>query len=150
LAESLNAGLEALPLSDSVRPALGVSPSTIHRALGYQPRTPTRFRHHAHHALPANVVIVDEPAMVDLSLMTKLFEAVSPTSHLLLLGDRDQLASVEAGAVFGDLFNASPHVTYSAPLAQSLHDMLGESLEASDHSPPIADCTIHLEKSYRY
>jgi exodeoxyribonuclease V alpha subunit len=150
LAESLKPGLEVLGLSDSVRAAVEVAPSTIHRALGYQPRTPTRFRHNAQNLLPANVVVVDEAAMVDLSLMTKLCEAVPPTSHLILLGDRDQLASVEAGAVFGDLFNASSHISYSAPLAKELREVLGESVESTSKSPPIADCTIHLEKSYRY
>jgi exodeoxyribonuclease V alpha subunit len=150
LAESLNAGLETLPLSESVRASLTVTPSTIHRALGYQPRTPTRFRHNAQNPLPANVVVVDEAAMVDLSLMTKLCEAVAPTSHLILLGDRDQLASVEAGAVFGDLFNANPVVNYSARLAQDIQAALDESVQSSTASPPIGDCTIHLEKSYRY
>lgn len=150
LAESLNTGLEALSLSETVRALLNVTPSTIHRALGYQPRTPTRFRHNAQNLLPANIVVVDEAAMVDLSLMTKLCEAVGPTAHLILLGDRDQLASVEAGAVFGDLFNANPHTCYSPPLARELQDLLGETVETSRESPPIADCTIHLEKSYRY
>ena len=72
--------------------------STIHRALGYQPRTPTRFRHHAHNPLPIDVVVVDEASMVDLALMTKLVEAVPATARLILLGDKDQLVSVEAGA----------------------------------------------------
>lgn len=150
LAESLNQGMSKLGLSDARRAALSVTPSTIHRALGYQPRTPTRFRHDVQNPLPANVVIVDEAAMVDLSLMTKLCEAVPTRSHLILLGDRDQLASVEAGAVFGDLFNASTSVAYSAHLSRQIFEILGESVESRGASPPIADCTLHLEKSYRY
>lgn len=150
LAESLAASLATLEVSDAERALLSVTPSTIHRALGYQPRCPTKFRHDAIHPLPANVVIVDEAAMVDLALMTKLFEAVSPTSHLVLLGDRDQLASVEAGAVFGDLFSAAPGQTYSPALSEKLHVSLGDSVPADATLPAIADCTIHLDKSYRY
>lgn len=151
LAESLEAGLAALSLPPQLREALRVAPSTIHRALGYQPRTPTRFRHNTHSPLLANVIVVDEAAMVDLSLMTKLCEAVSPSAHLILLGDRDQLASVEAGAVFGDLFDASSGAAYSAAVSGELERVLGETVAvSSDAAPAIADCTIHLEKSYRY
>lgn len=151
LAESLEAGLAVLPLPAALREALRVAPSTIHRALGYQPRTPTRFRHHALSPMLSNVIVVDEAAMVDLSLMTKLCEAVAPNAHLILLGDRDQLASVEAGAVFGDLFNATSRVAYSPTVSLELERVLGETVEVtSGQPPPIADCTIHLEKSYRY
>lgn len=150
LAESLAFSLSTLDLSDAERELLSVAPSTIHRALGYQPRCPTKFRHDARNPLPANVVIVDEAAMVDLALMTKLCEAVSPTSHLVLLGDRDQLASVEAGAVFGDLFGAGPSHGYSPVLSEKLRAALGESVSGDESAPAIADCTIHLEKSYRY
>lgn len=152
LAESLSAGLEALPIDERLRRSLSTAPSTIHRALGYQPRTPTKFRHDAHQQLTANVVVVDEAAMVDLSLMTKLCEAVPQSSHLILLGDRDQLASVEAGAVFGDLFNAKSTLAYSPQLAQQIRDATGEVVASSTETTPrpIADCTIHLDKSYRY
>ena len=77
--------------------------STIHRALGFNPRTPTVFKRNASRPLDADVVIVDEASMVDLALMTKLVEAVAEDARLILLGDADQLASVEAGAVLGDL-----------------------------------------------
>lgn len=151
LAESLEAGLAALPLPAALRETLRALPSTIHRALGYQPRTPTRFRHHAQNPMLANVIVVDEAAMVDLSLMTKLCEAAAPTAHLILLGDRDQLASVEAGAVFGDLFNASSDVAYSPAVSAEFERVLGETTSVTSGQPtPIADCTIHLEKSYRY
>lgn len=152
LAESLTLGLSALDLPQEVVAALNVRPATIHRALGYQPRTPTRFRHDSAYPLPHNVVVVDEAAMVDLALMAKLVEAVHPQAHLILLGDRDQLASVEAGAVFGDLFNPSANIGYSSELTRSIEAALGDTPAPSSASftPLIADCTIHLEKSYRY
>lgn len=154
LAESLASGLTQLALPPEVIATLNVRPATIHRALGYQPRTPTRFRHDQSNPLPSNVVIVDEAAMVDLALMTKLVEAVHPQAHLILLGDRDQLASVEAGAVFGDLFNPGRAATYSPRLSQAIMATLGDPLPTTpapdERTPAIADCTIHLEKSYRY
>jgi exodeoxyribonuclease V alpha subunit len=75
--------------------------TTVHRLLGY--RSATRFRHHAGHHLPHDVVVVDETSMVPLSLMARLLEALRPDARLVLVGDPDQLASVEAGAVLGDL-----------------------------------------------
>ena len=76
--------------------------STLHRLLGFMPNR-VGFRHHAHNPLPADVVIVDEASMIDISMMTHLFEAVPPRAKLILLGDKDQLASVETGSIFRDL-----------------------------------------------
>ncbi|TNF35230.1 MAG: exodeoxyribonuclease V subunit alpha, partial [Deltaproteobacteria bacterium] len=94
---------ERLDVSDAVRALIPEDASTIHRALGYQPGSPTRFFHGEDYPLLADVVVVDEASMVDLSLMTKLVLAVRPDARLVLLGDKDQLASVEAGYVLGEL-----------------------------------------------
>jgi exodeoxyribonuclease V alpha subunit len=80
--------------------------TTIHRLLGYLPGSPY-FRHDAEHPLSADVVIVDEASMVDLALMAKLLAAVPNDARLILLGDRDQLASVEAGSVLADICAAA-------------------------------------------
>ncbi|MCD9198301.1 exodeoxyribonuclease V subunit alpha [Aeromicrobium wangtongii] len=77
--------------------------STMHRLLGFRPDNSTRFRHDRRHRLPHDVVVVDESSMVSLTLMTRLVEAVRPDSRLLLVGDPDQLASIEAGTVLRDL-----------------------------------------------
>jgi exodeoxyribonuclease V alpha subunit len=77
--------------------------TTIHRLLGWKAGSSTRFRHDRDHHLPHDVVVVDETSMVSLSLMARLLEALRPDARLLLVGDPDQLASVEAGAVLGDL-----------------------------------------------
>ncbi len=77
-------------------------PSTIHRLLGAVPGR-SDFRHNAENPLAADVVVVDEASMVDLALMSKLVQALRPEARLILLGDKDQLASVEAGAVLGDI-----------------------------------------------
>ncbi|MDI3314574.1 MAG: exodeoxyribonuclease V subunit alpha [Mycobacterium sp.] len=76
---------------------------TLHRLLGPRPGTSSRFRHHRANRLPHDVIVVDETSMVSLTLMARLLEAVRPDARLLLVGDADQLASVEAGAVLADL-----------------------------------------------
>jgi exodeoxyribonuclease V alpha subunit len=109
LSESVRLGLAALPpalLDEARRRAIPTQADTIHRALGVHPDHPHRPRHHAGHPLPADVVIVDETSMVDLPLMARLFEAVRDDARLVLLGDADQLASVDAGAVLRDLVDA--------------------------------------------
>ena len=80
-----------------------LSASTLHRLLRSRPDNSSRFRHHRENRLPHDVIVVDETSMVSLTLMARLLEAVRPDSRLLLVGDPDQLASVEAGAVFADL-----------------------------------------------
>lgn len=84
--------------SDSITPAV-----TLHRLLGSRSGSSQRFRHDANNPLPHDVVVVDEASMVSLSLMARLIEALAPTARLLLVGDPDQLASVEAGSILADL-----------------------------------------------
>lgn len=101
LSESIRTQLAAL--DSPAREAIPADASTIHRALGIVPDRPSRARHDARSPLPCDVLVVDEASMVDLELMARLFAALSPSTRIILLGDRDQLASVEAGAVLGDL-----------------------------------------------
>lgn len=77
--------------------------TTLHRLLGWRPDSRTRFRHHAGNRLPHDVVLLDEASMVSLTLMSRLLEALRPDTRLVLVGDPDQLASVDAGAVLADL-----------------------------------------------
>ncbi|SDO60384.1 DNA helicase/exodeoxyribonuclease V, alpha subunit [Nakamurella panacisegetis] len=81
----------------------GVTASTLHRLLGSRPGDGTRFRHDRENRLPHDIVVVDETSMLSLTLMARLLEAVRPDARLVLVGDPDQLASVEAGAVLADL-----------------------------------------------
>jgi exodeoxyribonuclease V alpha subunit len=76
---------------------------TLHMLLGRRPDSSTRFRHHRDNRLPHDIVIVDETSMVSLTMMARLLEAVRPDARLVLVGDPDQLASIEAGAVLADL-----------------------------------------------
>src|SRR3954453_11105817 len=81
--------------------------STLHRLLGHRPGSRTRFRHDRENRLPYDVVVVDEASMVSLTMMSRLVDALRPDCRLLRVGDPDQLASVEAGAVLGDLVQRS-------------------------------------------
>jgi exodeoxyribonuclease V alpha subunit len=104
MSESILRDLDPDKMSETVLSTLEkIRPQTLHKLLGWQPRSPTRFRHNAQRPLPHDLVIVDEASMVDLSMMSKLVDAVRPQARLIFLGDPDQLASVEAGAVLGDL-----------------------------------------------
>ncbi|MEO7724839.1 MAG: exodeoxyribonuclease V subunit alpha [Chthoniobacterales bacterium] len=109
-------GKAAARLTESVRAVRqNLEATTIHRLLGYLPGSPS-FRYHAEHPLTADVVIVDEASMVDLALMAKLVAAVRPDARLILLGDRDQLASVEAGSVLADVCAAAESAAPGEPL----------------------------------
>ncbi len=99
--------------------------STLHRLLGWRPGARGRFRHDRHNRLPFDVVVVDEASMVSLTLMSRLVEAVRGDCRLVLVGDPDQLASVEAGAVLGDL------VAREAPAGATADDPV-EGLLATD------------------
>jgi exodeoxyribonuclease V alpha subunit len=96
--------IEVAKLEPGDRQALaGVQATTLHRLLGPRPDTSARFRHHRGNRLPHDVIVVDETSMVSLTMMARLLEAVRPDTRLILVGDPDQLASVEAGAVLADL-----------------------------------------------
>jgi exodeoxyribonuclease V alpha subunit len=96
--------LEVAKLGSSDQEALrGLQATTLHRLLGSRPDTSARFRHHRGNRLPHDVIVVDETSMVSLTMMARLLEAVRPQTRLVLVGDPDQLASVEAGAVLADL-----------------------------------------------
>jgi exodeoxyribonuclease V alpha subunit len=96
--------LEVAKLDSLDQEALrGLQATTLHRLLGSRPDTSARFRHHRGNRLPHDVIVVDETSMVSLTMMARLLEAVRPQTRLVLVGDPDQLASVEAGAVLADL-----------------------------------------------
>jgi exodeoxyribonuclease V alpha subunit len=102
LQEAVRAESARLPAVDRQRVGQP-SASTVHRLLGWKPGSSTRFRHDRSNRLPHDLVVVDETSMVSLTLMSRLLEALRPEARLVLVGDPDQLASVEAGAVLGDL-----------------------------------------------
>jgi exodeoxyribonuclease V alpha subunit len=91
------------PADERAQIIRGLTAATLHRLLGSRPDNRTRFRHHRGNRLGYDVVVIDETSMVSVTMMARLLEAVRPEARLVLVGDADQLASVEAGAVLKDL-----------------------------------------------
>jgi exodeoxyribonuclease V alpha subunit len=116
LGESVDRSLDAMKSeADVILRTQRREPMTLHRLLGYSPAT-DRFRHHAGNRLPGKVIIVDEASMIDLFLMAGLLAAVPDDARLILIGDADQLPSVDAGAVLRDLIGGGER-TYASDLA---------------------------------
>jgi exodeoxyribonuclease V alpha subunit len=131
--------------------AIGEPGVTLHRLLGYIPHGDT-FRHNATDPLEYDVVIVDEASMVPLLLMDTLFAAVRADARVILLGDHDQLASVEAGSVLADLVAASGALghDHSEKLAKAYEALGGPRLPVSEKAPPMRDAVVRLVKSHRF
>jgi len=111
-----------LDLTNEVAARLPQTAATLHRLLGYGPRGFGAVK-----PLNYDVIVVDEASMVSLPLMARLVASVRPGSRLILLGDKDQLASVEAGYVLGDIFEA-----------------------ACAGAPGLKDCVIELKRTWRF
>jgi exodeoxyribonuclease V alpha subunit len=110
LQESITRSVQFLALDTSIIEAIPDKASTLHRLLGVKHHSPF-FRHNVENPFVYDVVVVDEASMVDLALMSKLVDALRPGSRLILLGDKDQLASVESGTVLADMTSALPENT---------------------------------------
>jgi exodeoxyribonuclease V alpha subunit len=143
-----DAGLDLNALIARMGPA-----RTLHSLLGARPDT-RQFRYHAANPLDVDVLIVDEASMVHLEMMDALLQALPPTARLVLLGDKDQLASVEAGAVLGDLCQDAAAGRYSAATAQYVQRVAGQSLAAHfvlpNPAPVLAQQTVMLRQSRRF
>lgn len=104
LEESVRAEAAQLDLPAEVVDRLdAIRGVTLHRLLGSRPGRVSRFRHHRGHRLPHDIVVVDEASMISLAMMARVIEAVRADARLVLVGDPDQLVSVEAGAVLADV-----------------------------------------------
>lgn len=153
LGESVQKNVLALDCDASVKAAIPREAATLHRALGYQPHTPTKFRHDAANPLPTDLVLVDEASMVDIALMAKFVNAVPRNARLVLVGDKDQLASVEAGAILGDIYGNGEDAGdgYSVAFANTVERVAGLRVRRSERiGTGIQDCRIHLTESRRY
>ncbi len=154
LEEAVHAEAAALPVDDAVRSALlGLRASTLHRLLGWRPGSYSRFRHDRTNRLPHDVVIVDETSMVSLSLMARLIEAIRPQARLVLVGDPGQLASIEAGAVLGDIVGpAGGRLIMNASARDRLAQATGTALTAEDPPPgvTVGDGIVVLDRVHRF
>jgi exodeoxyribonuclease V alpha subunit len=145
LEEAVHAEADRLDVAPEVRDRLrALSASTLHRLLGWRPDSHSRFRHDRRQRLPHDVVIVDETSMVSLWQMARLVEAIRPGARLVLVGDPAQLASIEAGAVLGDIVAGLPGIValeevhrYGGAIAS-----LAEAIRAGDADAALAVLTV--------
>lgn len=145
LQASVGDALDLKALTDRIGPA-----TTLHKLLRARPDT-RQFRHHARNPLPLDVLLVDETSMVHLEMMAALLQALPPQAQLVLLGDKDQLASVEAGAVLGDLCAGAADARYDAATLAYLQAATGQPLGAAKAPQSVMDrCTVMLRQSRRF
>lgn len=150
LTESIGKAVAGLPVSLALKQAIPTDASTLHRLLGAIPNS-AEFRHNQDNPLHLDILVVDEASMVDLPMMYKLIDALPKHARLILLGDKDQLASVEAGAVLGDICSFS-HFGFSQLQATQVARLTGYTTLAQTNNvqPSIADSLCMLKKSYRF
>lgn len=129
-----------------------IIPSTIHRLLGNIPNS-IYFKHNRSNPLPFDLIIIDECSMIDVALFAKLLDAIGPRTRLILLGDKNQLASVEAGSLFGDLCSVPQKLNvFSKKMTDAIKDANEEILPKSDDESKIqlSDHIVELKKSFRF
>ncbi|MDN3681402.1 exodeoxyribonuclease V subunit alpha [Vibrio tapetis subsp. quintayensis] len=151
LTESIGAAISQLPVDPEIIAAIPTEASTIHRLLGAIPNR-AEFRHNKVNPLHLDILVVDEASMVDLPMMHKLIDALPNQARLILLGDKDQLASVEAGAVLGDICSFIDQ-GFSAQQGQQLATLTGFDWlknESTNANTGLADSLCMLQKSYRF
>nr|WP_322941950.1 exodeoxyribonuclease V subunit alpha [Pseudomonas sp. s4] len=152
LTESIGAQVQSLVLDEEVREQIPTLVTTLHRLLGSRPGS-RHFRHDAANPLPLDVLVVDEASMIDLEMMASLLDALPAHARLILLGDKDQLASVEAGAVLGDLCREAESGGYSETTRAWLESQTGERLEDPALVPgdkALAQHIVMLRHSRRF
>jgi len=129
----------------------GLESYTVHRLLGYNYLSPN-FKHDENNKLKADVLVIDEASMISLSMFHKLFKAVSQSTKVIILGDKDQLASVEAGAVLANIYDAGTPNRFSSSFIKCYNKFTGvdAGLHINNESTPLSDCIVELKKSYRF
>jgi exodeoxyribonuclease V alpha subunit len=153
LAESIQKAKPHLNCRGAIKDAIPQEALTIHRMLKLTKRSP-HYDVNRENLLPSDAVIIDEASMVDVALMAKLVEALPPAAKLVLIGDKDQLASVEAGAVLGDICDRHAIHGFSLSHCQKIQELTGETVRpAIDYrksEPGLHDCIINLIGSHRF
>jgi exodeoxyribonuclease V alpha subunit len=149
LSESMRRFRDRPDIDPEIRSLMPDQAKTLHRLLGIG-LGQVAPRHGPDNPLHLDLLVVDESSMIDLPLMYKTLAALPPNARLILLGDRDQLASVEAGSVFADLCGAQRQDGYSAQIVTQLA-LLGIRLPAAAASPRVIDqCRVELTQSWRF
>ncbi|MBD9413337.1 exodeoxyribonuclease V subunit alpha [Pseudomonas sp. PDM16] len=146
MAEAIRNAKAELPLADELKALLPEEARTLHRLLGSRGDSPA-VRHDAARPLALDVLVVDEASMVDLALMAKLVDALPPQARLILLGDKDQLAAVEAGAVFAELCEGRG---FDAAAAAELQRITRQTVPVEAPRSALGDAVVLLTHSHRF
>jgi exodeoxyribonuclease V alpha subunit len=144
--------VDGLPSGVAIRAAIPTQVSTLHRLLGSRPGS-RKFRHDADNPLILDVLVVDEASMIDLETMAALLQALAPRGRLILLGDKDQLASVEAGAVLADLCRDAGAGRYTPATRDWLAQVTGQQIGRDLLDPEGSDldqAIVMLRHSHRF
>ncbi|CAM3892124.1 exonuclease V subunit alpha [Xenorhabdus thuongxuanensis] len=154
LTESLREAVKKLDLTPEQWHSIPEQAQTIHRLLGAQPDS-QKLRYGRDNPLSLDILIIDEASMVDLPMMAHLVDALPSRAKVIFLGDKDQLASVEAGAVLGDICRFAEQ-GYSTQRAEQLERLTGcqltsySTLHSDKNASAVRDCLCLLRKSYRF
>ncbi len=153
IGESIRAAKKTLNCRDDINDAIPSEAYTIHRMLKTIPGSPY-FYHNAENPLDADIVVVDEVSMVDLALMSKLLAGIRNDARIILIGDRDQLASVETGFVMADICDRNNIHTFSEHFCKQFEEVTQRRIDVPrkklKESPGLYDCMVVLKKSYRF
>lgn len=153
LSESIKGAKQKLNITPQERELIPDEASTIHRLLGVKPHS-SEFIHHQGNRLHLDVLVVDEVSMVDLPMMAKLMAALPIQTKVILLGDKDQLSSVEAGSVLADIcFGTTSTPGYSRGLLEQVQQLTNMDLSAAcavTSQVSLSDCICLLQKSHRF
>jgi len=148
--ESIQLRIEDYFIEPDIRKLIPQQACTIHRLLGYAHQS---FQYNNSNPLALDCLVIDEASMIDLTLMYRLLEALPEHARIILLGDRDQLASVAAGNVLGDITGHGQDIGYSPSQAAhlaSLTDSLEQTIPVSAQPSAIANSIALLTQSYRF
>ena len=153
LTEAIRQAMEDLPVGSARSPSMVFQATTLHRLLGFSPfatesniGTPVRL-------LASDVVVVDEASMMDIALLVRLLRALPETTRLVLVGDQDQLAAVEAGSILGEMWSGPSARQYSPGWAVEVLAHLGRPLPAdtvNSGATPLSDSMVELHRSHRF
>ena len=135
-------------MDDDLADLVPTEAKTLHRLLGFHPGT-GMFRYNGENQLHSDLLVIDEASMIDVEMMAALVKALPERARLIMLGDRDQLTSVEAGSLFGDICSGREPV-WSADLCDRVRELAGWSPPPGSEEESFGDSVVLLKKSYRF
>jgi len=141
-----------LPCSEKIISCIPETASTLHRLLGTIPNT-SSFHHNKDNVLPYDIIVIDEASMIDLPLLSKTLSAAAPETSIILIGDKNQLASVESGAALGDICTEDAVNCFSSDLSKVFKNAAGIEIISSPEKTGLSvlsDCLVELNKNYRF